>query len=190
MWQPFEELADVTTQHLDDPVDDRFNIHGNCGGERVGAGESVGEVSNDGVLDQCRCIGSDGGYGDHVGGIADQGAGVTVVRVVVVGSVSQHKVWCLVTNQADQVEPILQCGFQASVGVIQDMVRDPQRGTGRIRFHAADVGQAISGDLVMPGASVGHADEGDCVAQLAPECGRAAGRKVAVVGMGADDQYL
>ena len=48
-------------------------------------------------------------------------------------------------------------------------------------------GQHRAGHLMMPDIAVGHADKLDLVAQLRPPRGGAAGRELAIIGVGAED---
>ncbi len=110
--------------------------------------------------------------------------------MVVVGSVCEQQVGCFAADQADQVGAVVEGGFESAVGMVEHQVADPQRGTGRVGFLAANLGQLVGGDFVMSGPAIGHADKRDRVPQLSPECGGAAGRQVAIVWMGPDDQDL
>ena len=143
----------------------------------------IGEVRDDRVDAQRGNFGNDVWHDHHVGGVADERRGGAVVRVIVVGTVSQNQIGAVTADERDQLEAGFHRWLQPPIAIVQDFVLNPHQLRDGLRLCQSQRRQLGGPPRLMSCFAVGHADKLHVVPRRAIQRGDASGFDLAVIGV-------
>ena len=155
-------------------VEDIVNGDSDISFEGIGFLKAVAAVEEDGIFFEGWCIGAEEGDGDHVGGILDEDAGVTVVGMIVPWSVCDDNIGVPGADEASDESSIFECGFEFAVMDIEDFVFDAKFACDCGGFGGASFGEWSAGHIPVADIAIGDGDHFDFVSQCGPESSGAA----------------
>src|ERR1041384_3357986 len=164
----------------------RRNVDRYIGTKWIRSLKEILEVEEDRVLLRRRSFGRDVRHGNHISRILYEHPGVTMVRVIIVGSRGQHDIGIPLTYFSDDLQSYIETRYQLAVVIIEHIVSNAESLTRFLCFGIPALRKLAATFRLVTGIAVSNCYKLHSIAELRKQYRGTARILIAVVGMCAD----